>query len=539
MVGIHLNIKRFAGRFADRLRTFQFTQWLRTSRLFGSSDAAKPVLLKADERYAILAQSEQPPTSPAPTPVGSLSPVLLRTGLAGFVIVIVAGGWFAWPHLPFNTAAADDQAQALRLRPTFTPTPAKEGVAAISSDTPTVAPIQIVIVTPTPHADRLVTVGGAIIDRPLAVAGSEHGSDTSQGASLLLTDLQPAVAVGGSQSGPQLAHVSFDPASVVVPPMVEEVVNEPLAQVEVIPIPGLEPIATPLPEPTIAAPPTPTPLPELVEGPMRKWSDFQPLPPEQSDHLWVGPAFLAADGFNQVGAPSYQFGSTGGGRYRPHHGLDFANPYGTPVRAGVSGEVVHVGMDDPVLLGPYNNFYGNAVVIRLDQKLSVGSGDLDVFLLYGHLSQVNVQQGQHVNPEDIVGEVGMTGIAIGPHLHVEMRIGANTYQNSANPYLWLKPLPGNGAVAVRLLTADGLSWPGARLTLARFENGQAVWGRMIETYRDDENIGPDPIWGENGAMGDVPAGYYVLVGNVNGESIRAEFFVREGQTTFVEVRTNQ
>ena len=92
---------------------------------------------------------------------------------------------------------------------------------------------------------------------------------------------------------------------------------------------------------------------------------------------------------------------------------------------------------------------------------------------------------------------------------------------------------------MRVLTADGRSWPGARLTLARFENGQAVWGRMIETYLDNENIGPDPIWGENGAMGDVPAGYYILVGHVGGESIRSEFFVREGQTTFVEVRTQQ
>ena len=131
------------------------------------------------------------------------------------------------------------------------------------------------------------------------------------------------------------------------------------------------------------------------------------------------------------------------------------------MRGGVSGEVVHAGMDDPVCLGPTTIFMATPSCIRLDQKLSVGSGDLDVFLLYGHLSQVNVQQGQHVNPDDMVGEVGMTGIAIGPHLHVEMRIGANTYQNSANPYLWLKPLPGNGAVAVRLLTADGLSWPGA------------------------------------------------------------------------------
>ena len=94
-------------------------------------------------------------------------------------------------------------------------------------------------------------------------------------------------------------------------------------------------------------------------------------------------------------------------------------------------------------------------------------------------------------------------------------------------------------VAVRLVTADGRSWPGARLTLARFEDGRAVWGRLVETYLDNENIGPNPAWGENGAMGDVPAGYYVLIGNVNGEAVRAEFFVRDGQTTFVEIRTKQ
>jgi murein DD-endopeptidase MepM/ murein hydrolase activator NlpD len=412
MVGICLNIRRFAGQVIDRLRTFQFTQWLRTSRLFGSGDAARPVLLKADERYAILAQSEQPSTSQTRNPASGRPPARMRVGLAGFVVVILAGGWFVWPSLPFNASAAGGQERALRLRPTFTPTPKMEGIAAITADTPTAAPIQIVVVTPTPNPDRLVTVGGAIIDRPLAVAGSEHGSDLAGGQALLLTDLQPAVAgLGGGQYAPQLANIAFDPSSVVVPPMVEELVSEPLAQVEVIPIPGLEPIETPIPQPTFVPPPTPTPLPELVEGPIRKWSTFQPLPPEQSDHLWVGPAFLESEGYNQIGAPSYQFGSTGGGRYRPHHGLDVANPYGSPVRSGVSGEVVHAGMDDPMLLGPYNNFYGNAVVIRLDQKLSVGSGDLDVFLLYGHLSQVNVQQGQPVDPEDVVGAVGMTGIA--------------------------------------------------------------------------------------------------------------------------------
>jgi hypothetical protein len=122
---------------------------------------------------------------------------------------------------------------------------------------------------------------------------------------------------------------------------------------------------------------------------------------------------------------------------------------------------------------------------------------------------------------------------------VEARLGANTYAHSVNPYLWLKPSEGNGAVAVRILTANGRTWAGARVSIARFEGGRAVWGRQIETYLDTENIGPDPLWGENGAMGDVPAGAYYLIANINGESVRAEFTVNAGETTFVEIRTEQ
>jgi murein DD-endopeptidase MepM/ murein hydrolase activator NlpD len=241
----------------------------------------------------------------------------------------------------------------------------------------------------------------------------------------------------------------------------------------------------------------------------------------------------------QLASPNYQFGSTAGGRYRIHHGMDISDPMGTPIRAAVTGEVVHAGWDDPELLGPYNGFYGNAVVIRLDQRLPVAGGEMDVYVLYGRLSETLVEKGQRVQPDDIVGRVGMSGIAIGPHLHVEMRLGANTYEHSVNPYLWVQPKDKSGAVAVRLLTADGRTWPRARLSLARFEGGKAVWARVIETYSDNENITPDPMWGENGAMGSVPPGYYVLVGNVNGERVRAELTVESGKTTFVELRTQQ
>ncbi len=507
-------------------------QSLRSSQRADQTDNSLPLLRKAGEYGPILAQPQEtskPAHAGKPGVAGKRLVYVAISAIALFAVLVV------WLTLRTPAGATDalaaggpdaQEAITLNLRPTFTPTPTP-GVRADEALAGDTAPIQIVVVTPTPDPSRHLAVGGIIIDRPLAVAGSEL---FEQVPGLLFA------STGGSGAGQTPILVStFDLSSIVVPPMIEEIVDAPLIQIEVIPIPGLEPKGTPLP--TFTPAPTATPFPELL-SPARKWSTFEPLSPEQNDHFWVGPAFLTDD-YNQVAAPSYQFGSTAGGQYRPHHGIDTANPSGTQVRSGVVGIVVHAGPDDPVLLGPYNNFYGNTVVIKLDQKLSVGGGELDVFVLYGHLSQVSVVPGQRVNPEDVVGAVGMTGIAIGPHLHTEMRLGVNDYLHSVNPYLWLRPLPGNGAVAVRLLTEDGRSWPGTRLTLARFENGRAVWGRIIETYLDNENIGPNPAWGENGALGDVPAGYYVLVGNVNGEPVRAEFFVREGQTTFVELRTKQ
>lgn len=310
-----------------------------------------------------------------------------------------------------------------------------------------------------------------------------------------------------------------------------------LPRVEIIPAVGVRNTPTPEPSPTITPTPTPTPIPS-TSGRGRLWSTFTPNPAPANDHYWIGNPFAGISA-NRSASPSYQFGSTAGNRYRPHHGIDISNPTGTPVRSGVMGQVVHAGPDDPQLLGPYNNFYGNTVVILLDQRLPVAGGELDVFVLYAHLSEVRTEVGERVTPDDIIGLVGMTGIAIGPHLHVEVRLGGNTYDHSVNPYLWLEPPANSGTVAVRILTADGHTWAGAKVSIARFDGGAAIWARQIETYLDTENIGPDPAWGENGAMGDVPAGTYYLIANIEGENIRREFVVNPGETTFIEVRTQQ
>ena len=250
-------------------------------------------------------------------------------------------------------------------------------------------------------------------------------------------------------------------------------------------------LPTPTPSPTPTPPPRPTPTPRPLD-PGSLWSTFTPRPASEIDHFWIARPFPIGVR-NQLASPSYQFGSTANDRYRAHHGIDISNPLGTPVLAGTTGEVIHAGLDDPELLGPYNGFYGNAVVIRLDRRLPVAGGELDVFVLYGHLSTVSVTAGQRVTPGDVVGGVGMTGIAIGPHLHLEVRLGANTYQHSVNPYLWLQPLNNTGAVAVRLLTSDGRTWPGGRVSVVRFgADGSAAWARHIETYRDIEKPWPRP-----------------------------------------------
>lgn len=267
------------------------------------------------------------------------------------------------------------------------------------------------------------------------------------------------------------------------------------------------------------------------------WETFTPLPAAEIDHYWLDWAFPA--GYNQFYSPNYQFGSTAGGRYRPHHGVDISNPQGSPVIAMAAGEVIHAGPDNPTLLGPYNNFYGNSVVILLDRKLATPEGEKDVYLLYGHLSEVHASRGQQINVGDSVGAVGMTGIAIGPHLHVEVRVGQNSYMTAVNPALWIRPMPGTGTVAVRLLNAEGRSWVGAKVSLLKVEGEGARWVRTIETYRDEERLRSNPLWGENGALSNLDAGNYYIAAEINGEKVGQNITVQAGATTFVELRTNQ
>lgn len=553
--------------------------WLR-SRLFGLHQTAVPFT----RQDGIVSQGEEaeiygpfPPDETPPRPQRRFPP-LARLGVLGLAAALL---WWGWPRgdVPRFTLASD--AQDTPSRPTslaiVNPANVQPGEPPASDDNVQAAPdatqdawfTNIVVVTPTspvlaamptpaltaaPLRGAAALVGNRSVaaETDLAIAPATELTSTGalpiaieipapggeDGGEVLVQALEAESKQMPKEGGIQAEIVLLPTATPTRTPLPESANLLNVPKVEIVPALGLKltptPEApTPTPEPII----TPTATPPTI-GPGRLWSTFIPKPAAESDHFWIGNPF-ADFASNRFPSPNYQFGSTAGNRYRPHHGVDISNPQGTPVQAAVEGEVVHAGPDDPDLLGPYANFYGNAVVIRLDRRLPVAGGELDVFVLYGHMSEVRVGVGQRVKPADVVGLVGMTGIAIGPHLHVEVRLGSNTYDHSVNPYLWMAPAPGNGSVAVRVLTKDGRTWAGAKVSIARFDNGQAVWARQIETYLDTEKIGPDPAWGENGAMGDVPAGLYYLIGSVNDENFRAEFPVNPGQTTFIEIRTSR
>ncbi|MHB1253625.1 MAG: murein hydrolase activator EnvC family protein [Candidatus Humimicrobiaceae bacterium] len=92
------------------------------------------------------------------------------------------------------------------------------------------------------------------------------------------------------------------------------------------------------------------------------------------------------------------------GGMRMHTGVDLAAPSGTPIFAADGGEVLQAS---------YSGGYGNSILIY-------HGGGFATF--YAHMSGFAVGQGQMVKRGQVIGYVGATGWATGPHLHFEVRI---------------------------------------------------------------------------------------------------------------------
>ncbi len=227
-----------------------------------------------------------------------------------------------------------------------------------------------------------------------------------------------------------------------------------------------------------------------------------------AEHFWLERPIPIAPDYAYWIDPAYPYGSTQNGEREPHHGGEFVNPAGTPILATADGAVVVAGNDSTILYGPVPNFYGNIVVIQLDQTYR----GQPVFTLNGHMSQIDVSVGQRVKPGDVLGAVGQTGIAIGPHTHFEVRIGQNAYYSTRNPELWLKPLRYNGkpwgTLAGRVVDISGQPIPELTLVI----RSEAIdYDKPIVRYVATYAVGTlngDDVLQENFALTDLPLGTY-------------------------------
>lgn len=95
------------------------------------------------------------------------------------------------------------------------------------------------------------------------------------------------------------------------------------------------------------------------------------------------------------------------GKWKNHKGVDFAAAEGTPVRAVKNGTVSFAKKNDTT--------FGNYIILKHE--------DNSMTSVYAHMSRLAAFEGDTVRRGDIIGYVGSTGMATGPHLHFEIRFG--------------------------------------------------------------------------------------------------------------------
>ena len=187
-----------------------------------------------------------------------------------------------------------------------------------------------------------------------------------------------------------------------------------------------------------------------------------------------------------------------------------------------------------------------------------------VFTLYGHLSKVEVKTGQQVKPGEEIGRVGMSGVAIGYHLHFEVRVGENKYENTRNPELWLIPQTDSagisgGALAGRIMNSDGEPMRISKIVLKPERSlpnetpiyletyddpaiprriGGARDDSFLMPYQDDKiTLGRDDKWREDFALSNLAPGEYIL--SFTSQIVyRQVIEIKPDQVTLVNVKTD-
>jgi hypothetical protein len=266
-----------------------------------------------------------------------------------------------------------------------------------------------------------------------------------------------------------------------------------------------------------------SPLPAFIDAPPR-------APAEAGRHLRLARPVTGddvnpyADGTTLFGAPPAAMSGPGGAGAASQR-LRFMNPAGTPVQVAAAGTVVRAAQ--------------GTVVIRHGQPVE---GRV-VHTAYSGLGAPEVQPGQQVQAGATLGRVGSdvrpAGVRFSVHALAAadtagLAAGATQLPRAVNPHLWLEPLPGTGVVAGRVVDAAGAPVHGTVIHgLVLPYPTEAPFSR-VRSY--PAGVEASPVYGEHFALGDVPAGDYMLGVTLDGTRVWRRVRVEPGRVSWVEFR---
>ena len=257
--------------------------------------------------------------------------------------------------------------------------------------------------------------------------------------------------------------------------------------------------------------------------------------PEAPRHTWFKRPIGPAD--QQYIDQTYRFGSTMGGNFQPHQGVEFNNADGTPVHAIGDGVVVHSGPAERGAL---------TVAIKHDRRLTADGRQLFLFSVYYHNSKLLTHVGDRVKAGDVIALVGNTGRATNDHMHLEVH--ASPFDSTrlivdpdvryppynTNTELWIEPLPGTGMLAGQVWDSAGKPVEQARIYgLVKWEPVETPFS-FIETYGPRNHS--DPVYKEHFGISDVAPGTYVLGVEIDGKRVFRQVKIEAGKLTWVEFR---
>ncbi len=272
--------------------------------------------------------------------------------------------------------------------------------------------------------------------------------------------------------------------------------------------------------------PTPGPIPSSGWRPPLYPAPWALTP---YDHFY----FVRPIGADEVNwpEPDYRYGGTFAESETVHSGIDIDAPLNTPILAAGAGRVIWAGYGLLHNDKDVNDPYGIAVAILHD----FGYNGLRLSTVYGHMAQVSVTVGQHVEAGTQLGIIGVTGNTTGPHVHFEVRFQHGDYFTSRNPELWLVPPQGWGVLVGRLIREDA-SPMYQTLVYVRNEETDQLW--QVKTY-GLKNVRSDDYYRENLVLSDLPAGKYAVTWSYDDEDYAAEVTIHPGASSYLYFKKGQ